>query len=52
MHYAPIQQVPREGEVVQMNPDFNAEGNGAEYYSHDTGAAADKDADGPTHSVR
>ena len=28
-----------------MNPDFNAEGNGAEYYSHDTGAAADKDAD-------
>jgi hypothetical protein len=34
-----------EGEVVQMDPDFNAEGNGAEYYSHDSGAAADKDAD-------
>ena len=26
-----------EGEVVQMDPDFNAVGTGAEYYSHATG---------------
>jgi hypothetical protein len=34
-----------EGEVVQMDPDFNAIGAGAEYYSHATGEEADKDAD-------
>jgi len=33
-----------EGDSVQMNPDFNAV-MGAEYYSHDSGEAADKDAD-------
>ena len=34
-----------EGEVVQMDPDFNAVGNGAEYYTHQTREAAEKDAD-------
>jgi hypothetical protein len=34
-----------EGEMVQMDPDFNAVGNGAEYYTHPTQEAADKDAD-------
>ena len=34
-----------EGEVVQMDPDFNAAGNGVEYYPHQTQEAAEKDAD-------
>ncbi|MGA9461174.1 MAG: hypothetical protein WBV28_00180 [Terracidiphilus sp.] len=34
-----------EGEVVQMDPDFNVVGTGAEYYSHDTKEAAENDAD-------
>ena len=34
-----------EGEVIQMNPDFNAAGSGTEYYSHETREAAEKDAD-------
>jgi hypothetical protein len=34
-----------EGDVVQMEPDFNAVGTGAEYYSHATREAAEKDAD-------
>ncbi len=33
-----------EGDSVQKNPDFNAI-RSAEYYSHDTAEAADKDAD-------
>lgn len=33
-----------EGDSVVMDPDFNAI-TGMEYYSHDTGEAADKDAD-------
>jgi hypothetical protein len=34
-----------EGEVVQLDPDFNAVGTDAEYYSHATAEEADKDAD-------
>jgi hypothetical protein len=34
-----------EGKVVQMDPDFSAEGSGAEYYMHETMEAADADAD-------
>ena len=34
-----------EGEVIQIDPDFNAVGTGSEYYSHVTGEEAEKDAD-------
>ena len=34
-----------EGEAVQMDPDFNAVGSAAEYYTHPTKEAAEKDAD-------
>src|SRR5579863_9555903 len=34
-----------EGEAIQMDPDFNAVGIGAEYYSHPTAGEADQDAD-------
>ena len=34
-----------EGKVVQMDPDFSAEGGGGGYYIHETIEAADNDAD-------
>jgi hypothetical protein len=34
-----------EGEVVQTDPNFSALGDGAEYYTHNSQAEADKDAD-------
>jgi hypothetical protein len=34
-----------EGEVIQIDPDFNAVGTGSEYYSHATREEPEKDAD-------